>query len=772
MQAANVQQEGLAICVVRLLPLVAALSMGTVIGPRPVEGGNQMKTPSDMPHVATVGQEANVHTNRLVHETSPYLLQHAHNPVDWYPWSQEALNRARAENKPIFLSIGYSACHWCHVMERESFEDPEVAKVLNTNFISIKVDREERPDLDEIYMTAVQLMTGGGGWPLSVFLTPDLKPFYGGTYFPPDDRYGRPGFGKLSGRIAQTWHENSESVQHSADELTRAIRDTVRRDTVPQERIGKAILARAAEELEQAFDSRWGGFGKAPKFPPSGAIGVLLRQHAHTGNERLLAIATTTLDRMARGGMYDQLGGGFHRYSTDSQWLVPHFEKILYDNALLARVYLEAWQVTGNDLYRRIAAETLDYVLRDMTDLRGGFHSSEDADSEGEEGKFYVWTPDEIRAVLGEHDSALFFEYYGVSEAGNFEDHSILHVPFEPLEFARSKGLALNELEERIESLRRKLYKAREARVRPGKDDKVIAAWNGMMISALARGYQVMDEERFREAAEKAARFVLEEMVRDGVLLRTYRGRGDGGVSKLPAYLDDYAEMANGLLDLYESTFDLQWLEAADQLAGRMVADFWDEKDGGFFYTSASHKNLLARTKPLYDGAVPSGNSTATLVLLRLSAILGDAGYGQKAEGVLASAGEMMLAHPRGYLNLLEAAEFLLYPIREIAIAGKPDSANTRLLLEVIHRRFIPNKILVLVEPEAPGSAAIVERIPLLRHKGMISGKATVYVCRNHNCKLPVTNEAALTQVLSESDALPYTTDGKANTIEHRARRD
>ncbi len=721
-----------------------------------------MRESTDTSASSVTKQAQPTHTNRLAGETSPYLLQHAHNPVDWYPWGDEALARAKNENKPIFLSIGYSACHWCHVMERESFEDPEVAEVLNASFISIKVDREERPDLDEIYMTAVQLMTGSGGWPLNVFLTPDLKPFYGGTYFPPDDRYGRPGFGKLLGHIAGSWRENSEGVQRSAEELTRAIRDSVERQAAPSETLDVTVLSRAAQELEWAFDSQWGGFGQAPKFPPSGAIAVLLRQYAHTGEKKLLEMATATLNRMAYGGMYDQLGGGFHRYSTDRHWLVPHFEKMLYDNAILARVYLEAWQVTGKDLYRRVATEILDYVLRDMTDRHGGFHSSEDADSEGEEGKFFVWRPDEITGFLGEQDGALFCEYYGVTEAGNFEGHSILHVPREPSEFAREKGLSSKELEERMTLLRRKLHEARAARVRPGKDDKVIAAWNGIMISALARGYQVLGEERFLKAAERAANFVLTEMVQDGALLRTYRGKGNGGdegVSKLPAYLDDYAEMAGALTDLYEATFDLQWLEAADLLTGRMVTDFWDDENGGFFFTSASHKNLLARTKPYYDGAVPSGNSTATSVLLRLSELLGDAGYGQKAEEVLASARDLMLAQPAGYLNLLCAADFFLYPTREIAIAGKRRSGDTQRLLEVIHSRFIPNKVLALVEPGIPGSAAVEDRIPLLRHKGMSSGKATVYVCRNHKCKLPVTDKAALIEVLGEADAAPETTD-------------
>ncbi len=715
-----------------------------------------MRTTTDI-QVAIGGESgAPAFTNHLAGETSPYLLQHARNPVEWYPWGEEALGLAKAENKPIFLSIGYSACHWCHVMERESFEDREVAAILRANFIAVKVDREERPDLDEIYMTAVQLMTGNGGWPLNVFLTPDLKPFYGGTYFPPEDRYGRPGFGKLLEHVAQTWAENAKSVQRSADELTRAIRDTVARSTGSLGSLDASLPGQAARELEQDFDQEWGGFDRAPKFPPSGAIGVLLRQHAHTGDEKLLEMATTTLDRMAYGGMYDQLGGGFHRYSTDGKWLVPHFEKMLYDNALIARVYLEAWQVTRKALYRRVATEILDYVLRDMSDPSGGFHSSEDADSEGEEGKFYVWTADEIKDVLGNEAGAVFCEYYGVTDAGNFEGRSILHVPWDSAEFARRKGLPTNELEERLGLLRGELRKARSKRVRPGKDDKVIAAWNGMMISALARGYQVLGEERFLKAAIGAADFVLTEMVREGGLLRTYRVNGDG---KLPAYLDDYAEVAGGLIDLYEATFDLRWLDAADRLAGRMSADFWDEEDGGFFFTSADHKNLLARTKPVHDGAVPSGNSTAALVLLRLSVLLGNDEYLRKADAIVGIAQPLMLAQPRGYLNMLWAVDFVLSPTCEIAITGRRCSDDTRRLLKVVHSRFIPNKVLALVEPGASDSAAIAERVPLLRRKAMISEKATVYVCRNRDCQTPVNDEASLLKVLSEPGSAPNTMD-------------
>ncbi len=741
---------------------------GTVVrgGGESKEVDQRMQRPAETSSGSPGDHPRWVHTNRLAGETSPYLLQHAHNPVDWYPWGEEALNRAKTEDKPIFLSIGYSACHWCHVMERESFEDVEVAKLLNASVISIKVDREERPDLDEIYMTAVQMMTGSGGWPLNVFLTPDLQPFYGGTYFPPHDRYGRPSFKKVVGHIVRTWNEEREKVSGSAEKLTQAIRGVLERDTSRTGPIDATVLSRATDDLERVFDSEWGGFGRAPKFPPSAAIGLLLRQHAHTGEEKLLEMATLTLDRMARGGMYDQLGGGFHRYSTDDRWLVPHFEKMLYDNALLARAYLEAWQVTGKQLYRRIATETLDYVLRDMTDREGGFHSSEDADSEGEEGKFYVWTPDEIKEVLGAKDGALFCEYYDVTAGGNYEGHSILNVPRDPAEFARGKGLSLEELENLLSPQRTKLFEVRSKRVRPAKDDKIIAAWNGMMISAFVRGYQVLGEERFLKGAERAADFVATTMVRDGVLLRTCRVQGgeEGEcVGGRPAYLDDYAEMTGALIDLYEATFDLRRLATAESFAQRILEDFWDEPSGGFFYTSASHKNLLARTKPYYDGAEPSGNSTAALVLLRLSELLDNADYREKGESILASARGMAFSQPRGHLNLLWAADFFLYPTREIAIAGKPDGSDTRRLLGAIHGRFIPNKVVALVEPDTAGAEAVVERIPLLRYKRMISDKATVYVCRDHNCKLPVTDEASLAKILDTPDDALGTKDERTS---------
>jgi hypothetical protein len=690
------------------------------------------------------------YTNRLASETSPYLLQHAHNPVDWYPWGEEAFRRARETNRPIFLSVGYSACHWCHVMERESFEDPATARILNEHFISIKVDREERPDVDEIYMTAVQMMTGRGGWPMSVFLTPDRKPFFGGTYFPPEDRLGMPSFKKVLSAVSQAWKQRRGALTDNAEQVVRAI-ESHAAPAAAAAAIDESLFEQAAAHLRREFDARWGGFGGAPKFPPSGAIAVLFRQHLQTGESDLLEMATLTLDRMAAGGMYDQIGGGFHRYSVDERWLVPHFEKMLYDNAILARVYLEAWQATGNPRYRRVAEETLDYVLRDMTDGRGGFHSAEDADSEGEEGKFYVWTRGEIFALLGDEEAEVFCDYYGASDAGNFEGKNVLHVAEDPAGFARRRDLSDEELEARLAPLRQKLLAARAERARPGKDDKILAAWNGMMVSALAKGYQVLGEPRYREAAERAADFILAEMVRDGVLLRSYRAGDDEageGTAKLPGYLDDYAEVASSLVDLYEATFDLRRLVAAETLTAGMVADFWDAEQGGFFYTSADHKHLLVRTKPFYDGAVPSGNSVAALLLLRLAKLRDRPEFAGKAEAILSSMEQQMAIQPRAYLNLLSAADFRLRPVREIAVVGDRSAADTRRLLEVIHTVFLPNTVVALLEPGAPDHEAARRLVPLLAEKTMIDGKATVYVCQNYTCLQPVSDPSALEQML------------------------
>ena len=689
--------------------------------------------------------------NRLAAETSPYLLQHAGNPVDWHPWGEEAFARARKENKPIFLSIGYSACHWCHVMERESFEDPQTAAILNEHFVAVKVDREERPDVDDIYMTAVQAMTGRGGWPLSVFLTPDLKPFFGGTYFPPEDTQGMPSFKRVLLGVAEAWHNKPDDVDRAAQQLVRAIRTTTAFPGGGPELLDESLLEHATLTISSEFDSHWGGYGGQPKFPPGAALALLLREHGHTGDRALLDVATLTLDRMAHGGMYDQIGGGFHRYSVDSQWLVPHFEKMLYDNAILAKVYLEAYQVTGKSLYQQVAGGILDYVLRDMTDPGGAFHSAEDADSEGEEGRFYVWRPQEVKTVLGQEDGELVCRHYGVTDAGNFEGYNILNVPGDPAKFAQTLGLDEEALEARLGPLRQKLLDARSERVRPGKDDKVLTAWNGMMISALARGYQVLDEPLYLQAAERAADFVLTQMVREGTLLHTYRdvgGQSGRSGSELPGYLDDYAEMAAGLVDLYEASFDPRWLENADRLAERMIDTFWDDRDGGFFFAPAGGADLLVRTKPVFDGAVPSGNATAALVLLRLSRLLERTTYREKAETVLRLMQGQMREHPRAYTNLLLAAHLVLRPAREIAILGETDDEDTRAYLEIIHERFRPNTILVLSSPGSPDAQWAEEHIPLLRGKTKIGGRTTVYVCQNYTCRQPATDAATLRRML------------------------
>ncbi|MBT3381047.1 MAG: thioredoxin domain-containing protein [Lentisphaerae bacterium] len=686
--------------------------------------------------------------NRLAKETSPYLLQHARNPVDWYAWGPEAFSKARDENKPIFLSIGYSACHWCHVMERESFENKKVADVLNEHFVSIKVDREERPDVDRIYMNAVQMMTGSGGWPLTAFLTPDLKPFYGGTYFPPEDRYGRPGFKSLLGQIAEAWRDRRGDVDRSAAKMT----DALKRSTATTGDTGHGLdhdaVARAAEELTEAFDSTWGGFGRAPKFPPSATIAYLLRQARRTADPKTLRMAEVTLNKMAEGGMYDHLGGGFHRYSVDEKWLVPHFEKMLYDNAALGKVYVEAYLATGNVHYREIAEQTLDYVIRDMTDPGGAFYSSEDADSEGEEGKFYVWTPEEITGHLGSKDAELFTAFYGVTARGNFEGKSILTTRRPAGEFARAGGMSEKELKRRLAGMRKTLLEARSKRVAPGKDDKIITAWNGLMISALANAHEALAEERFRAAAEKAADFILTQMTDDkGGLLRIHRG----GRSKLPAYLDDYAFMANALLDLYQATFNVRWLDASERLMGDMVERFWDEKGHGFFFTSENHADLLTREKTFFDSALPSGNSVAALALLRLATLTGSETYQTRAEQILGSASGLLAQHPRAVMNMLLALDRHLEPVREIALIGNPDAEDMKMLLKAIRAEFLPGKVMALLDPGSAGTPSMAERIPWLGERPQLSGRATAYVCENRACKAPVTTADELRGILQNT---------------------
>ncbi|RPI09594.1 MAG: thioredoxin domain-containing protein, partial [Zetaproteobacteria bacterium] len=595
------------------------------------------------------------HTNRLVRETSPYLLQHAHNPVDWYPWGAEALARAKAEDKPIVLSIGYSACHWCHVMERESFEDETVAALLNRHFVSVKVDREERPDLDDIYMAATLALNGGqGGWPMTVFLTPDQEPFFAGTYFPPTDRFGRPGFASLLTQIADLWERRRGDLIEQARTLTEHLRD--RTGPGAGGNVGEEEIRAAVRELAAGFDPTYGGFGPAPKFPPSAQLGLLLRHHRRSADAAVLAMATKTLDCMAQGGMYDQIGGGFARYSTDERWLVPHFEKMLYDNALLAKAYLEGFQVTGNPFYARIAREILDYVLREMTGPDGGFYSATDADSEGEEGKFFVWTPAEVEAVLGPEEGAKLCAYYDITDEGNWEGKSIPHTPRSVERVASRLSVPAEELRRSLEAGRARLYEARRRRTPPGLDDKVLTAWNGMMLGALAEGSRALGELRYLEAAARAADFLLATLRRaDGRLLRTYRQ----GKAHLNAYLEDYAFLTEGLVDLYEAGGHVRYLREAAGLAERILEDFGDEV-GALYDTAKNHEALIVRHKDGADGAVPSANAVAASTLARLAVHLGRADFRERAVAAIQAYGKVIAQHPRAFCRSLCVVDFLL----------------------------------------------------------------------------------------------------------------
>lgn len=679
-------------------------------------------------------------TNNLIKETSPYLLQHAHNPVDWYPWGEEAFERARKENKPILLSIGYSACHWCHVMAHESFENEPIARLMNEHFVNIKVDREERPDLDSIYMNSVMMMNGHGGWPMTVFLTPDGVPFYGGTYYPPVDRGGMPGFPRILISIAEAYQAKRDEIAQSADSILSELK---RIDSIkPQEGdLGHEIADQAATQLLRALDPVHGGFGRAPKFPPSMALTFLLRQYARTKDQGALDAVELTLQRMANGGMYDQLGGGFHRYSVDEKWLVPHFEKMLYDNALLSRIYLDAFLVTGKDFYKRIATETLDYVRREMTATCGGFYSSQDADSEGEEGRFFVWTPQEIETLLGEAEAKLFCRYFDVSEFGNFEGHSILHVETEVESIAKFMRVTVEELNQAIERGKHILFEAREKRIKPFRDEKMLTAWNGLMLRSFAEAARVLDRQDYLDVAVKNASFLLTHLKENGRLLRTHKA----GESKLNAYLEDYAYLADGLLALYEATFDLRWFEEAYSLAEIMIKQFWDDEEGGFFFTSSDHEKLITRTKDWYDNATPGGNSVAAHVLLRLALLTGDDSFRSKTEQILSLLKTAMMRSPNAFGHLLCALDFYLASPYEVAIIGFPEYEDTRLMLDAVFKRYLPNKVVALANPGDSKSAAVIK---LLEGRSQIEGKATAFVCRNFYCEAPVTDQLSLRKQL------------------------
>ncbi|MEJ7577460.1 MAG: thioredoxin domain-containing protein [Pyrinomonadaceae bacterium] len=683
-------------------------------------------------------------TNRLAGETSPYLLQHKHNPVDWYPWGDEAITRAREDNKPILLSIGYSACHWCHVMERESFENEEIARLMNENFVNIKVDREERPDLDQIYMNAVQMITGHGGWPLTAFLTPELVPFFGGTYFPPEDRHGMPGFPRVLVSIAEAYRTRPDDVTQSAWSILSELRkmNTARESN---EILSFEMLDAAFDGMKRNYDKTYGGFGRAPKFPAGMNLEFCLRHFHRTNDTEALEIVTHTCHRMAEGGMYDQLGGGFHRYSTDAEWLAPHFEKMLYDNALLSHLYLHVYQATGDDFFRRIAEETLDYILREMTDANGGFYSTQDADSEGVEGKFFVWSKTEVVDLLGAEDGRLFCDYYDVSERGNWEDHNILRVVKSSRDVARDNGVTEERVNESLARSREILFQAREKRVKPGRDEKILTAWNGLALTSFSEALIILDRRDYREAAERNVAFLLENMIQDDLLLHSYKD----GRARFNAYLDDYANFASGLISLYESTGVTRWLQAAIKIANKMIEEFWDDAEGGFFYTGASHEQLIVRTKDYFDNATPSGNSVAADALLRLAALTDNEDYRRRAVTIFRLLRASLQRYPSAFGQLLSALDFHLSTPKEIAIVRVSNADDAREMMRAAWQLYLPNKIVACA---AETDAEAIKLIPLLRERFAIDGRPTAYVCVNRSCQLPARTATELAAQLSARD--------------------
>jgi uncharacterized protein YyaL (SSP411 family) len=683
-------------------------------------------------------------TNRLAGETSPYLLQHAHNPVDWYPWGSEALAKAKSDNKPIFLSIGYSACHWCHVMERESFENADIAALMNEHFVNIKVDREERPDLDQIYMSAVMAMTGHGGWPMSVFLTPELKPFFGGTYYPPSDSRGMAGFPRVLLSVHRAWQERQDEIIESAAEMTEQLRAfaTLSKSSGS---LDAKLLDHAARTTMRSFDPLHGGFGHAPKFPHPMDLKVLLRHHARSQDSQALHIVRHTLDKMARGGIYDHLAGGFARYSTDDRWLVPHFEKMLYDNALLTSAYLEAYQLTADADLGRVARETMDYILGRMTGPEGAFFSTEDADSEGVEGKYYVWSLAEVTHILGKDHAKTFCYVYDVTEQGNWEEHNILNLPRTIGQAAKLLGRDEDELRTELAASRAQLLSVRERRVPPAKDTKVLVSWNGLMIAALAEGGRILKDERYIDAAQKAAGFILERMRRDdGRLLHTYKDN----LAKLDAYLDDYADLIDGLTRLYEATGEPSWIDSALHLAQIMIDEFGDQEQGGFFFTGNRHEALIARQKDVHDNATPSGNGMAATALVRLGALTGREDLTQAGRRALESIHEVLERQPAAAGQSLIALDFLFGRVREFAVIAGSEPAEYRAVLEAVATPFRPHKVVV---PATPAQAAwLADKVPLLANRPVRDGKTTTYICENFTCSQPVVGVAGVEAALAE----------------------
>jgi uncharacterized protein YyaL (SSP411 family) len=691
--------------------------------------------------------------NKLIYEKSPYLLQHAYNPVNWYPWGEEAFEKARNEDKPVFLSIGYSTCHWCHVMEKESFEDEEVAGLMNQYFVSIKVDREERPDLDGIYMLVCQMITGSGGWPLSIIITPDKKPFYAGTYFPKEDRFGRMGMLSLIPGIYKVWKNQREEILKSVNEISSALNSSLTKQTVKE--INENVLDKAFNYFSNQFDIENGGFGTSPKFPTPHNVLFLLRYWKRKNSKKALEMVEKTLECMYRGGIYDHIGFGFHRYSTDKIWLVPHFEKMIYDQALLVNAYIEAFQATKKEFYKNAAEEVLNYVLRDMTSPAGGFYSAEDADSEGEEGKFYLWTKEEIERILTGEDLSLALNLFCVREEGNWFDQvqekntgtNILHLTKDLESIADELNIDKIMLKEKKKILREKLFAVREKRIHPFKDTKILTDWNGLMISALSKAAQVFEKNEYYLAAEKAACSILKNLFNDdGRLLHRYKD----GESSIPANADDYAFFVQGLLDLYEAGFNSSYLKTAIDLNDDLIKYFWDERDGGFYFTPSDGEKLLIRQKEIYDGAVPSGNSVAILNLLRTGRITGNSDYDKKASLIIKFFSAMIENAPQAFTQVLAALDFAFGPSKEIIISGEKDLPETKEMLKVLRGKYIPNKVIIFNSKEKDQMEIIS---PLLREYTPQSNQTAVYICEDYKCSMPVTSVEQLNKLLKSKIA-------------------
>ncbi len=726
----------------------ATRQSGQVTGDLPAADENHGELPQlSQKEIAALPPDGGPEYNRLVFEQSPYLLLHARNPVDWYPWGEAAFEKAREENRPILLSVGYSTCHWCHVMERESFSDDEVAELLNGNFVAIKVDREERPDIDSVYMEVTQAMTGRGGWPNTVFLTPDGGPFFAGTYFPKESGFGRPGFMELLTQIATAWDTQRDTILESAQEATAVLKQ--RADPVPGSTPDADTLDNAYTQLAERYDSAHGGFDTRPKFPTPHNLYFLLRYWQRAGEPHALEMVENSLRAMRQGGIFDQVGYGFHRYSTDQKWVLPHFEKMLYDQALLAIAYLETYQATQDEFYASTAGEIFTYVLRDMTSPSGGFYSAENADSEGEEGLFYLWTMDELIDVLGEDDGRLIAKVFNADQGGNFRDEAtgqqsernILY-PAESLDArAQELGMSAAALASKVEDARAKLMTVREQRVRPLRDDKILTDWTGLMIAALARGGRVLDEPAYTQAAETAAQLVLEELRDDkGRLLHRYRQ----GAAGLPAHLEDYAYFIWALLELYETTFDADYLQSAMALTERQIQDFWDTENGGFYQTASGGEELLFRLKELYDGAQPSGNSVSALNLLRLGRITANSQWEEMAEKVMTAFGSQISQGPSAFTHLMCALSFGLGPSFEVVIAGSEDREDSKEMLRALAVHFIPNKAVLFRPDDDATDPPITSIAEYTQYQKALDGKATAYVCRNYACEAPTTEIAVM----------------------------